>query len=880
MTAKDIIKSALMAYGAYKLFAQDEDETGKNDHDRFYVRPSGDDEVEYFIKVKIDKKKYESLTHPSEGAGSVDIAKVPVHDEAVGMDSTATAVANARRQCDSTIEQCRARNKLACPYHGTQIIKADILARFQQLGINEIPEVVAEKDARGRVTGSYFIKIPCADNSSSRQNIERAINQFLQTPGVDPESIGDAEYDFMDNMNEVSDPDGNGVVSGEQSGYMSYFDVDDLNPAAENNGNAHVEAQVENPEETSPQEPENEETHVQEPEHPQESQTPASEPTQEPASAPSAEPELEPPAQPEAFIRRPEHPLIASIADQLMQNVDISAAFGGDRDELVDSIHRIKDSDDNELSMQDRLLKAFMKNFLTTGEYREMLAARSETAIPQDDVTNLIARLRSENSREDGRNLALNYVDFRGVLNGTRSSEEAMQARRNLIWAMNNTEMFNGQQRSTYREALRAVDSAYGLSPADESEGSAAGATEGQMSESVEQTPSAHSEPSPRNETGEVQMAEDVDKASRWWAESGDLSEGERIAHRAAIGRLADGTASQQDLQFRDAYLAQFDDWGRRDPAFSRVAAAIRGHSEAVAGETSAPQNTNPGEETVSPQSQNQETRQEQAPQSQTENMGARTVSPYDANETISGDMESAISSEISRATTRMAELFRQANGSSANDAGKAAHRMSSYLSSLKKMAGVDRIISMTPAMLMNRIRARIQESRDAETRHRNPDGTTTTTRGYNPENGHQSTRYKRAKDAGAFLASVLGQRMTVDDATGEVSFEFTGDGTRPQLHYDSPEAFAAYRDARRENSGQTANASPVNESTRFSQRTYFQLRGERQNHSQIPADVSRQRAERAAQRLDATINSGRKSEWAESVLSRIRDRARTKLGR
>ena len=210
------------------------------DNAKYTVTPNGSDEVIYSFRVKIDKKKYQSITNPGEGAGAeggeapADSANT-AQDEAIALDTNA-AVQQAMRECAATIEQCRARNKIACPYHGARIIEMDIMQRLQNLGVNAVPKVEADKDRRGRPTGTYMIQIPCMDVRSERDKVERAIDEFMRTPGVAQEEGRGSENDWTDDVHELEDGD-----HPSESGYNSFFEVDMLDPNASTEEEAHVD---------------------------------------------------------------------------------------------------------------------------------------------------------------------------------------------------------------------------------------------------------------------------------------------------------------------------------------------------------------------------------------------------------------------------------------------------------------------------------------------------------------------------------------------------------------------------------------------------------------------------------------------------------------
>lgn len=301
-TAISIVQDALARIGAFGMDADD----AKTQKKPYTVEQTSDDEVTYKFRVHVNKKKFKpvskELAEQTGVAGNGDDGKdggkdaeeegedgggsAKAQDEAVAMDSPSAAVNAARRECAASIEQCRARNKFACPYHGSMAIKADLIDRLTQAGVNAVPTVEADLDRRGKPTGTYSISIPCVNTPEQRRLVEGAIDGFLRSPGIDPESIGEgARNDYEE----------------EDEQYISYFDVDALNPTARREEDAHEEREEEPPQrEEQTAEPEAEQPTAEpeaahEPEHAEQEQ----EPEQAPETPAEAERETPPAEEPE-----------------------------------------------------------------------------------------------------------------------------------------------------------------------------------------------------------------------------------------------------------------------------------------------------------------------------------------------------------------------------------------------------------------------------------------------------------------------------------------------------------------------------------------------------------------------------------------------------
>lgn len=287
MTAKDIIKSALMAYGAYKLFAQDGDEPvsevveTETEHgfdipeeptlvkinggdNQCFVKPMGDDMVEYVFAIKVDPKAYASQNYDDGVAsdqGGEDDSDPDVDDEiaeptdsATSMDAAPTsrqAMSDARKACAASLAQCKAKNKLACPYHGSQIVKMDLMDKLAKAGLQYVPEIALETDAKGKETGVYIVKIPCDAPAAARRSLEKVVDDFMKTPGILQESLGaGTKYDYMKDI----DWD-NQAKHKARKGYYSFFEVDALNPYAGSAANAHMNPQAASAPQTSNAQP-------------------------------------------------------------------------------------------------------------------------------------------------------------------------------------------------------------------------------------------------------------------------------------------------------------------------------------------------------------------------------------------------------------------------------------------------------------------------------------------------------------------------------------------------------------------------------------------------------------------------------------------------
>ena len=294
-TAISIVQDALERIRAFGMDAADAKKKP------YTVEQTSDDEVTYKFRIHVNKKKFKPVSKEladqtgvaGNGGDGKDGGKdaeeeegdgggsAKAQDEAVAMDSPSAAVNAARRECAASIEQCRARNKFACPYHGAVAIKADLIDRLTQAGVNAVPTVEADLDRRGKPTGTYSISIPCVNTPEQRRIVEQAIDGFLRSPGIDQESIGEgARNDYEE----------------EDEQYISYFDVDALNPTARREEDAHEEREEDIPQreeqaaETEAEQPAAESETAQEPAQAEQEQ----EPEQAPETPADAERETPP----------------------------------------------------------------------------------------------------------------------------------------------------------------------------------------------------------------------------------------------------------------------------------------------------------------------------------------------------------------------------------------------------------------------------------------------------------------------------------------------------------------------------------------------------------------------------------------------------------
>ena len=115
----------------------------------------------------------------------------------------------ARRECVTTAEECRARNRMACPYHGLQYMKAALLAHLQASGA-QTATVEITPDAETK--GVFHATVKCVSAEKERLAVSRAIDSFLRMKGIDAESFagirdGKAGMSATFELLDAEDPD-------------------------------------------------------------------------------------------------------------------------------------------------------------------------------------------------------------------------------------------------------------------------------------------------------------------------------------------------------------------------------------------------------------------------------------------------------------------------------------------------------------------------------------------------------------------------------------------------------------------------------------------------------------------------------------------------
>ena len=132
------------------------------------VSPSSDDEVTFSFRFDFDPEDNfatAAAQHPTAPSG---------------MDAGTDVVGAAKRQCEASFEECRAANRMACPYHGAQFVKASLLSRLARFGART-SEVELVPDKKG---GGFTATVKCVASPREKKAVADAINDFLNARGV------------------------------------------------------------------------------------------------------------------------------------------------------------------------------------------------------------------------------------------------------------------------------------------------------------------------------------------------------------------------------------------------------------------------------------------------------------------------------------------------------------------------------------------------------------------------------------------------------------------------------------------------------------------------------------------------------------------------
>lgn len=798
-SAKDIISRALNACGGVFRPSMDEDKTfGKKT--KFNVTPNGSDEVVYSFRVKIDKKKYQSITNPGEGAGAeggkASNQNASAQDEAIALDAN-QAVQQAMRECAATIEQCRARNKIACPYHGAKIIEMDIMQRLQNLGVNAVPKVEADKDRRGRPTGTYMIQIPCMDVWSERDKVERAINEFMQTPGVAPEEGRDAENDWTDDIHELEEGG-----SPAESGYTSFFEVDRLDPNATSEAEAHVDEPVDEEEDDEEDGEENETTETERNEE-------ATPPVQE---------------EPTTASGRPGNETAESGEENAPRTENGNHAASGANQEVVDYLRGQLENENLPQSVRDFLQNQL--DALTPHEEEEAIESEPQADVNSEveedtepvelgDVEAAFAdtpELRTEEAIELGRTVG-RAMSETGVTNAN-NAHEVRQGNADIHDALtrlarhwgegNRDRIFRGindaLNGTPNRDVDTYLDEAEGVLGADhpvmrairsrvaENAPQAQSPTEQQINDAARQ----HAEYLNRtqNRTGDSRMTPDtVGWYIRDMINGGMPYDGRNLASSLSGLDLDDPVLNHLRNRLSESEQNNFDS------EYNSLRSDVNGRAE----EGGAQAQTR-GQEIAA----NAETPQQNA--DARESRVLHRIDDDQMNDDIAPDVMNALHGELRRAGRRKAELFAEAGRDTRSPAYAAGKRFSSYERALNT------ILSGLPSTyrdLLTDTEAYVSREADSEESRRRPDGTTEAVRGFNPETGAQTTPHKRAMDAARFVAHLIGQHVEMD-ANGRANFmPGVENETLPPLTFETSSSHAAHRQAMQAAANANAQTTP-----------------------------------------------------------------------
>ena len=179
--------------------------------------------MQLIFRFSIDPAKYgrrfgldipdDSMDDIAIGGGSLPDGETgedepTANDEAIAEDTEYSSNAPSR-QCQTTIENCRAQNPLTCPYHGLKVLKQDIEGFLRQQGVQGQVEVVNDNQSQsGRKRNDFAAIINC--EASQEGAVKAAMRQFFALPGIrgdardvgydddDSQATGTFEIDLLD----------------------------------------------------------------------------------------------------------------------------------------------------------------------------------------------------------------------------------------------------------------------------------------------------------------------------------------------------------------------------------------------------------------------------------------------------------------------------------------------------------------------------------------------------------------------------------------------------------------------------------------------------------------------------------------------------------
>lgn len=148
-------------------------------------------------------------------------------DPAIHGKKEHAAITRAQKECEASFEECRARNKMACPYHGCQYMKAALLDELRRVKAKTADvEVVAAPSK-----GTFVATVRCVATKTEKVAVAQAVSAFLKRAEIVPNK------DWMPTEKDYTRRDGGFVTPFD----LREEDVESLDPKGDGDGGKEKE---------------------------------------------------------------------------------------------------------------------------------------------------------------------------------------------------------------------------------------------------------------------------------------------------------------------------------------------------------------------------------------------------------------------------------------------------------------------------------------------------------------------------------------------------------------------------------------------------------------------------------------------------------------
>lgn len=145
-----------------------------------------------------------------------------VFDPAIHGKKEHAAITRAQKECEASFEECLARNKMACPYHGCQYMKAALLDELRRVKAKTADVEVVAAPSRG----TFIATVRCVATKTEKVAVAQAVSAFLKRAEIVPNK------DWMPTEKDYTRKDGGFVTPFD----LREEDVESLDPEGDGDG--------------------------------------------------------------------------------------------------------------------------------------------------------------------------------------------------------------------------------------------------------------------------------------------------------------------------------------------------------------------------------------------------------------------------------------------------------------------------------------------------------------------------------------------------------------------------------------------------------------------------------------------------------------------